>query len=221
MKFSNVLMFASFAFAAPAAVEVRQQQTVTGVVLGSTQTLLNTVNTNVDAIKTAINGAGGNIGASVQAQIRANLQAILAELQTAATTISGATAGAAGGIVGAATGLTQQQINDLAQAVQNTLNAVAALNVLVTAETTNLTGPLGTFAQTEINAIRAAISPFAAPVITFARAVQAFSARVGVTVTGLAAVTTSLTSYITNLLNSLGLGLSLPLIPGASKRAAL
>lgn len=51
MKFSNALMFASFALAAPAVeVEVRQQ-TATGVVVQSVQTVLNTANTNVAAIR--------------------------------------------------------------------------------------------------------------------------------------------------------------------------
>uniref|UniRef100_A0A8H7K2Z0 Uncharacterized protein n=1 Tax=Bionectria ochroleuca TaxID=29856 RepID=A0A8H7K2Z0_BIOOC len=224
MKFSNALMFASFALAAPAVeVEVRQQ-TATGVVVQSVQTVLNTANTNVAAIRSAVDGVSGNISAQVQAQIRANLQAIASSLQTAATTITGATTGAAGGIIRAATGLTQQQINDLAQAVQNTLDAVTALNVIITAEATDLTTPLRTFAQSEINAIRAALNPLVSPVLTFARAVTFFSARVGIVVTGLANVTTSLTNYITNLLNSLGLSKLNINIPGAgvtNKRAAL
>ncbi|KAK7226948.1 hypothetical protein V2G26_014951 [Clonostachys chloroleuca] len=224
MKFSNVLMFASFAFAAPAVeIEVRQQ-TATGVVVQSVQTVRNTVDTNVAAIRTAIGGVTGNVSAQVQAQIRANLNAILASLKTATTTITGATTGAAGGIIGAAVGLSQQQINDLAQAVQNTLDAVAALNVIITAEATDLTTPLRTFAQSEINAIRAALSPFLTPVIVFARAVTFFSARVGIVVTGLANVTTSLTNYITNLLQSLGLpriNINIPGAPVINKRAAL
>ncbi|CAH0047788.1 unnamed protein product [Clonostachys solani] len=212
MKFSNVLMFASFAFAAPA-VEVRQQ-TATGVVVQSAQTVLNTVNTNVAAIRAALNGVTGNVDAQVQATVRANLNAIIAALQTSTNTIVVATTGGAGGIIGAATGLTQQQVTDLARAVQNTLDAIAQLNVIVTAEATDLTTPLRTFAQSEINAIRAALNPFVAPVVNFSRAVQAFSARVGVTVTGLTNVTNSLTSYITTLLRSLGLGFILPSIPG-------
>jgi hypothetical protein len=138
------------------------------------------------------------------------LNAIAATLRQAASTIKASTTNVLGGIIGAASGLTQQQINTLIQAVNGALDAIEQLQVIIDAEVTDLTPDLVRALQSEIRAIQNSISPFIGPLIRFARAVQTFSARIGVTVSGLKDVTQQLTSLVTNLLAGLGLNLLIP-----------
>jgi acyl-CoA hydrolase len=228
MKFSNVLLFSTFALAAPKAPVVEERvpsielvertpfeieergDSVVGAVLGAVNSVVKATEDNIAAIHDLVDGVTGAVDVDIEAAVRANLNAIAAALQQAASTIKTSTTNVFGGIIGAASGLTQQQINSLIQAVNGALDAINQLQVIIDAQATDLTPELVQALQSEIRAIQNAISPFIGPLVRFARAVQLFSARIGVTVRGLQGVTQQLTSVVTNLLKSLGLDLLIP-----------
>ncbi|KAF5534311.1 hypothetical protein FMEXI_11366 [Fusarium mexicanum] len=185
MKFLSLITLASFATASP----FRRQQSVTGTIKSSVDTLsdaslvtLNQINDNVALIK---NNVDAQVIVEAQALLKANYQAIAQGLTTSTTTIVSVTTGAAGGVAAQAIGLTNQQIVTLTASVNLVINIVENLGATVTVTVTDLTPALRATFQSEINAVKAAINPFVSPVLLFAAAVRAANVGGSATITGL------------------------------------
>ncbi|KAF5640631.1 hypothetical protein F52700_3782 [Fusarium sp. NRRL 52700] len=185
MKFLSLLTLASFATASP----FRRQQTVTGTIKSSVDTLsgasvvtLNQIDDNVALIK---NNVDAQVIVEAQALLKANYQAIAQGLATSTTTIVSVTTGAAGGVVGQAIGLTNQQIVTLTAAVNVVIEIIENIGATVTITVTDLTPALRATFQSEINAVKTAINPFVSPVFLFAAAVRAANVGGSATITGL------------------------------------
>lgn len=144
--------------------------------------------------------------AQAQVLIRANIVAIADALKTAKDTIISSTVDATGSVTNAATGLTQEQVNNLATAIQNTLAAVNQLKVIVTLTASDLTPEFFALVKGELDLVKEAISPFVKPVTAFGSAVSKFSAKAGVSVVGLSNATNTLINVTQSLLSGLGLG---------------
>ncbi|EXK41221.1 hypothetical protein FOXG_02316 [Fusarium oxysporum f. sp. lycopersici 4287] len=185
MKFLSLLTLASFATASP----FRRQQTVTGTIKSSVDTLsdaslvtLNQINDNVQLIKDNVDA---QIIVEAQALLKANYQAIAQGLATSTTTIVGVTTGAAGGVAAQAIGLTNQQIVTLTVVIRLVIDILENLGATITVTVTDLTPALRATFQAEINAVKAAINPFVSPVLLFAAAVRAANVGGSATITGL------------------------------------
>ncbi|KAH7490932.1 hypothetical protein IWW34DRAFT_744424 [Fusarium oxysporum f. sp. albedinis] len=185
MKFLSLLTLASFATASP----FRRQQTVTGTIKSSVDTLsdatlvtLNQINDNVQLIKDNVDA---QIIVEAQALLKANYQAIAQGLATSTTTIVSVTTGAAGGVAAQAIGLTNQQIVTLTVVIRLVIDILENLGATITVTVTDLTPALRATFQAEINAVKAAINPFVSPVLLFAAAVRAANVGGSATITGL------------------------------------
>ncbi|EWY97784.1 hypothetical protein FOYG_02547 [Fusarium oxysporum NRRL 32931] len=185
MKFLSLLTLASFATASP----FRRQQTVTGTIKSSVDTVsdaslvtLNQINDNVQLIKDNVDA---QIIVEAQALLKANYQAIAQGLATSTTTIVSVTTGAAGGVAAQAIGLTNQQIVTLTVVIRLVIDILENLGATITVTVTDLTPALRATFQAEINAVKAAINPFVSPVLLFAAAVRAANVGGSATITGL------------------------------------
>ncbi|KAF4503714.1 hypothetical protein FAGAP_59 [Fusarium agapanthi] len=185
MKFLSLLTLASFATASP----FRRQQTVTGTIKSSVDTLssssvvtLNQINDNVALIQ---NNVDAQVIVEAQALLKANYQAIAQGLATSTTTIVSVTTGAAGGVAVQAIGLTNQQIVTLTASINIVIDIIQNIGATVTITVTDLTPALRATFQSEINAVKAAINPFVSPVLLLAAAVRAANIGGSATITGL------------------------------------
>ncbi|KAF5684162.1 hypothetical protein FDENT_6904 [Fusarium denticulatum] len=205
MKFLSLLTLASFATASP----FRRQQTVTGTIKSSVDTLsgaslvtLNQINDNVDLIKDNVDA---QVIAQVQADLKANYQAIAQGLATSTTTIVSVTTGAAGGVVAQAIGLTNQQIVTLTATINIIIEILENISATVTVTVTDLTPALRATFQSEINAVKAAINPFVSPVFLFAAAVRAANVGGSATITGLDNAIVNLVRVYGEVVTSIGI----------------
>ncbi|KAG5749265.1 hypothetical protein H9Q69_009206 [Fusarium xylarioides] len=185
MKFLSLLTLASFATASP----FRRQQTVTGTIKSSVDTLsssstvtLNQIDDNVALIR---NNVDAQVIAQIQADLKANYQAILQGLAASTTTIVSVTTGAAGGVAGQAIGLTNQQIVTLTASILVVIDIVENIGATVSVTVTDLTPALRATFQSEINAVKTALNPFISPVLLFAAAVRAANIGGSAAITGL------------------------------------
>ncbi|KAF5229071.1 hypothetical protein FANTH_14316 [Fusarium anthophilum] len=185
MKFLSLITLASFATASP----FRRQQTVTGTIKSSVDTVsdattitLNQINDNVALIK---NNVDAQVIVEAQALLKANYQAIAQGLATSTTTIVSVTTGAAGGVVAQAIGLTNQQIVTLTASVNTVISIIQNIGATVTITVTDLTPAVRATFQSEVNAVKAAINPFVSPVLLLAAAVRAANVGGSATITGL------------------------------------
>ncbi|KAF5634163.1 uncharacterized protein FTJAE_6782 [Fusarium tjaetaba] len=186
MKFFSLLTLASFVTASPFR---RQQQTVTGTIKSSVDTLsssttvtLNQIDDNVALIK---NNVEAQLVAQIQADLKANYQAILQGLAASTTTIVSVTIGAAGGVAAQAIGLANQQIATLTASILVVIDILVNLGATITITATDLTPALRATFQSEIDAVKAAINPFVRPVLLFAAAVRDANVGGSATITGL------------------------------------
>ncbi|KAK7431013.1 hypothetical protein QQZ08_002543 [Neonectria magnoliae] len=218
MKFSNVLLFASMALAAPtsqekrqASIEKRQGATVVGTILNAVNTLSTTTETNLNQINNIVasikDNVGGTVTAQVTAQLRANINAIAVALQDAAVVISTATTAALVGVGGQVQALTEQEVQDITTAAQEAIRIVGEISATLTIIASDLRPAVNLLLVTEINAVKAAISPFVLPILVFINAVRTSSASASVTVTGLTSLLQNLIPVFTRLLTTLGLPL--------------
>ncbi|KAF5687442.1 hypothetical protein FCIRC_2386 [Fusarium circinatum] len=205
MKFLSLLTLASFATASP----FRRQQTVTGTIKSSVNTVadaslitLNQINDNVALIK---NNVGAQVIVEAQALVKANYQAIAQGLATSTTTIVSVTTGAAGGVAAQAIGLTNQQIVTLTTSILVVIDILENIGATVTVTVTDLTPALRATFQSEINAVKAAINPFVSPVLLFATAVRAANVGVSATITGLDNAIVNLIRVQSELVASIGI----------------
>ncbi|SCO17560.1 probable 2-isopropylmalalate synthase [Fusarium fujikuroi] len=180
-----LLTLASFAAASP----FRRQQTVTGTIKSSVDTVsssslvtLNEIDNNVALIK---NNVDAQLIVQAQALVKANYQAIAQGLAASTTTIVSVTTGAAGGVAGQAIGLTNQQIATLTASILIVIDIIENIGATVTVTVTDLTPALRATFQAEINAVKAAVNPFVSPVLLFAAAVRAANVGGSATITGL------------------------------------
>ncbi|KAF5539974.1 hypothetical protein FPHYL_12177 [Fusarium phyllophilum] len=205
MKFLSLLTLASFATASP----FRRQQTVTGTIKSSVDTLsssstvtLNQIDDNVELIK---NNVDAQVIAQIQADLKANYQAILQGLAASTTTIVSVTTGAAGGVAGQAIGLTNQQIVTLTGSILVVIDIVENIGATVSVTVTDLTPALRATFQSEINAVKAALNPFISPVLLFAAAVRAANIGGSAAVTGLDNAIVNLIRVQSELVASIGI----------------
>ncbi|KAF5613899.1 uncharacterized protein FSUBG_511 [Fusarium subglutinans] len=205
MKFLSLLTLTSFATASP----FRRQQTVTGTIRSSVNTLsdatavtLNQINDNVALIK---NNVDAQVIVEAQALLKANYQAIAQGLATSTTTIVSVTTGAAGGVAAQAIGLTNQQIVTLTASVNAVINILENIGATVTITVTDLTPALRATFQSEINAVKAAINPFVSPVFLFAAAVRAANVGGSATITGLDNAIVNLVRVYSDVAASIGI----------------
>ncbi|KAF5578986.1 hypothetical protein FPCIR_11346 [Fusarium pseudocircinatum] len=205
MKFLSLITLASFATASP----FRRQQTVTGTIKSSVDTLsdaslvtLNQINDNVALIK---NNVDAQVIVEAQALLKANYQAIAQGLTASTTTIVSVTTGAAGGVAAQAIGLTNQQIVTLTAAINLIIQIFENIEATVTITITDLTPALRATFQSEINAVKAAINPFLSPVLLFAAAVRAANVGGSATITGLDNAIVNLIRLQSELVASIGI----------------
>ncbi|KAI0176867.1 hypothetical protein BJ166DRAFT_9730 [Pestalotiopsis sp. NC0098] len=206
MKFLQVLGWATLAMALPSPAplddsvavvdHLEKRATVTGTVVDSLNDLNTAVAANLAAVQTAIvqiqnaNSVAAVITAT--AAIRSNYQAIVNAITAATAQIVAVTTGATGGAAAGIVGLTQQEANDLANAIQQIVVLVRNIRATLTVTATAL-GPNVTAATAaETAAIRAAITPFVAPIQALASAIAAASASASLTITGLNAAASGL-----------------------------
>ncbi|KAH7267587.1 uncharacterized protein BKA55DRAFT_534356 [Fusarium redolens] len=205
MKFLSLLTLASFATASP----FRRQQTVTGTIKSSVDTLsgsfvvtLNEINDNVLLIK---NNVDAQVIVEAQALLKTNYEAIAQGLATSTTRIVSVTTGAAGGVAGQAIGLTNQQIVTLTASILVVIDIVENIGATVSVTVTDLTPALRATFQAEINAVKAALNPFISPVLLFAAAVRAANAGGSATITGLDNAIVNLIRVQSELVASIGI----------------
>ncbi|RKL41121.1 hypothetical protein BFJ72_g6016 [Fusarium proliferatum] len=205
MKFLSLLTLASFATASP----FRRQQTVTGTIKSSVDTVsssslvtLNEIDDNVLLIK---NNVDAQVVVQAQALVKANYQAIAQGLAGSTTTIVSVTTGAAGGVAVQAIDLTNQQIATLTASLLVVIDIVENIGATVTVTVTDLTPALRATFQAEINAVKAALNPFISPVLLFAAAVRAASVGGSATITGLDNAIVNLIRVQGELVASLGI----------------
>ncbi|KAM0562041.1 hypothetical protein ACHAPJ_002483 [Fusarium lateritium] len=207
MKFLNLITFASLALATP----LRRQQTVTGTIQASVNTLSNGTLATVNQIilDDAVVAIKGNVGATVivqlQGALRANYQAIAQALIQSTTNIAGVTTGAVGGIAGQALGLTDQQIIQLTAALRTAIEIVEGIGAAVSVTATDLSPALRATFQGEIDAVKAALNPFITPLVLFATAVRNASVGASAAITGLDNAITNLIRVQSELVASIGI----------------
>jgi hypothetical protein len=221
MLLSNIFFFATAVLAAPAvlspaapiearSLEVRQEKaTVGSAVLQAALTLESTVNTSIQEINKAVASIKANTEASVvvalQATIRSNIQAIVKAFQDATATILATIGGSLSAIINLATGLSQEQINNLIEAVAVIQRVLANIRVLVTVTVSSAGPSTVAFVNAELNTLKNALEPFLTPLVTYLTAVRNLSASATVTVQGLSSSLAELTNYVQTLAKSLGL----------------
>ncbi|EMT64190.1 hypothetical protein ACKRZS_014047 [Fusarium odoratissimum] len=205
MKFFSLLTLASFATASP----FRRQQTVTGTIKSSVDTLsgssvvtLNEINDNVILIK---NNVDAQVIAQIQADLKANYEVIAQGLANSTTRIVSVTTGAAGGVAFQAIGLTNQQIVTLTASILVVIDIVENIGATVSVTVTDLTPALRATFQSEINAVKTALNPFISPVLLFAAAVRAANVGGGATITGLDNAIVNLIRVQSELVASIGI----------------
>ncbi|CAJ0553423.1 Ff.00g119350.m01.CDS01 [Fusarium sp. VM40] len=205
MKFLSLITLASFAIATP----FRRQQTVTGTLQSSVNTLSNAVTVNVNEINDALDTIQGSVDAQViiqvQALLRANYQAIAQALNTSTINIIGVTTGAVGGVTGQVVGLTTQQIVQLTATIRRTIATLEQIGATITVTVTDLTPAVRATIQAEINAVTTLINPFITPLLLFSAAVRSAAVTVTVVITGLEAAIASLVQTQHELIDSIGI----------------
>jgi len=220
MLFSNILFFATAALAAPAVmapapvearhIETRQNRATVGTtVLQIAYTLESNVNYNIGEINKAIVAIRTNTEASIvvalQATIKSNFAAIAKAFQDATAGIVAATGGSLSAIINLATGLSQDQVNQLVEAINVVKRVLNNVRIIITLTVTNLGPDIVAFFNAEVTAVKNALGPFLQPLVTFLTAVRNLSASLTVTVQGLSAGLGDLTATIQNIGSSLGL----------------
>jgi hypothetical protein len=221
MLLSNILFFATAALAAPSVlspaaqiearnIEVRQNKaTVGSTILQAAYSLESTVNVNIGEINKAITSIKSNTEATLvvtlQATIRSNIAAIARAFQDATATIIAATGGSLSAIINLATGLTQEQVNQLVEAINVIKRVLNNVRVVITLTISSAGPDTVAFVNTELNAVKSALGPFLQPLVTYLTAVRNLSASLTVTVQGLSSSLADLTSFIQGLGSSLGL----------------
>ncbi|KAF4337636.1 hypothetical protein FBEOM_8478 [Fusarium beomiforme] len=205
MKFLSLITLASFASASP----FRRQQTVTGTIKSSVDSLsdstvvnLNEINDSVILIK---NNVGVEVVAEVQAAIKANYKVIAKGLATSTTKIVSVTTGAAGGVTGQAIGLTSQQIATLTASLLVVIDILEDIGATITVTVTDLTPAVRAAFESEITAVKDALNPFVSPVLLFAAAVRAANVGGSATITGLDNGIVNLVGIYGGLVASLGI----------------
>ncbi|KAH7171894.1 hypothetical protein DER46DRAFT_656540 [Fusarium sp. MPI-SDFR-AT-0072] len=205
MKFLSLLTLASFVTASP----FRRQQTVTGTIKSSVDTLsgssvvtLNEINDNVLLIK---NNVDAQVIAQIQADLKANYEIIARGLANSTTRIVSVTTGAAGGVAAQAIGLTNQQIVTLTGSILVVIDIVENIGATVSVTVTDLTPALRATFQSEINAVKAALNPFISPILLFAAAVRAVNVGGSATITGLDNAIVNLIRVQSELVASIGI----------------
>ncbi|KAH8734294.1 hypothetical protein BGZ61DRAFT_442356 [Ilyonectria robusta] len=175
MKFSNVLFFATAALAAPTIQALdKRQTTVLGTVQSIANTITNSTSGNVANIKTIIVSIQNNVAADVlvqlQLQLEANLQAIVTVLSAAAVNITDATNAAAIEIGGDVDNLTTAQILQIKAAIESAVAAVNNVTATVTASVSVLTPGGKKLIADELKAIRDAVNGILTPLAQFLQA---------------------------------------------------
>ncbi|KAG7418753.1 hypothetical protein Forpe1208_v003158 [Fusarium oxysporum f. sp. rapae] len=205
MKFLSLLTLASFVTASP----FRRQQTVTGTIKSSVDTLsgssvvtLNEINDNVLLIK---NNVDAQVIAQIQADLKANYEIIARGLANSTTRIVSVTTGAAGGVAAQAIGLTNQQIVTLTGSILVVIDIVENIGATVSVTVTDLTPALRATFQSEINAVKASLNPFISPILLFAAAVRAVNVGGSATITGLDNAIVNLIRVQSELVASIGI----------------
>jgi hypothetical protein len=155
--------------------------------------------------ESAVASAEDNVSAEIEATITANLEAITEALEDAGAAITAATTGGLGGIITAASFLTNQQVQNLADAVETVSDIVDGIGATIEVTVTDLTPDLVDALQEEIDNVKAALSPFLGPLLRFISAVRFFSATAGVAITGLANAQRELIDLLQRLVTSIGL----------------
>ncbi|KAL6413095.1 hypothetical protein AUP68_02593 [Ilyonectria robusta] len=211
MKFSNVLFFATAALAAPTIQALdKRQTTVLGTVQSIANTITNSTSGNVANIKTIIVSIQNNVAADVlvqlQLQLEANLQAIVTVLSAAAVNITDATNAAAIEIGGDVDNLTTAQILQIKAAIESAVAAVNNVTATVTASVSVLTPGGKKLIADELKAIRDAVNGILTPLAQFLQGLR-FNATVSAVVTGLGGILTSLLTSTASILASLGLAI--------------
>ncbi|KAH6991351.1 hypothetical protein BKA56DRAFT_574300 [Ilyonectria sp. MPI-CAGE-AT-0026] len=211
MKFSNVLFFATAALAAPTTQALDKRQVT---VLGTVQSIANTITTstsgNIADIKTIVVAIQNNVAADIlvqlQLQLEANLQAIVTVLNAAAVNITDATNAAVIEIGGDVNSLTTAQIAQIKAAVDSAVAAVNNVTATVTASVSVLAPGGKKLIADELNAIKAAVNGILTPLAQFLQGLKVNATATAV-VTGLGGILTSLLTSTANILASLGLAI--------------
>ncbi|SPJ84309.1 uncharacterized protein FTOL_10827 [Fusarium torulosum] len=205
MKFLALITLASFAVATP----FRRQQTVTGTLQSSVNTLSNAVTVSLNEIDNAVDAIKDNVDAQVliqiQALIKANYQAIGQALNASTISIVGVTTGAVGGVAGQAIGLTQQQIIQLTATIRRTIKTLENIGATITVTVTDLTPAVRATFQAEVDAVIQLLGPFITPLLLFSVAVRNVAVGVSVVITGLDAAITNLISTQNELVATIGI----------------
>ncbi|KAM5351215.1 hypothetical protein ACJ41O_003938 [Fusarium nematophilum] len=205
MKFLNILSWASFALVVPAA----RQQTVTGVIANSVSTLEGAIGSNLNEITTAVDTIKGSTSATLILQLSAviatNYNAVISALATAITAIVQVTTGAVGGVAGQAQGLTEQQIQQLIDAVEEAIDVLNGISAAVTITVTDLKPATYALMAAQVIAVKQLLNPFVAPVVLFGQAVEDASAEVTIVVEGLTPAVKLLVSTYEGGVTSIGL----------------
>ncbi|WZH44352.1 uncharacterized protein QYS62_005374 [Fusarium acuminatum] len=205
MKFLSLITLASFAIATP----FRRQQTVTGTLQSSVNTLSSAVTVSLNEIDDAVDAIQDNVDAEViiqlQALIKANYQAIGQALNTSTTNIVGVTTGAVGGVAGQAVGLTTQQIIQLTATIRRTIATLEDIGATITVTVTDLTPAVRATFQAEVDAVIQLINPFITPLLLFSAAVRSAAVTVTVVITGLDNAIANLIRTQNDLVASIGI----------------
>lgn len=137
--------------------------------------------------------------------MKANYEAIAKALKEAAEAIARVTTGAVGGIAASVKGLTQQQIDDLVEALKAANRVIAELEATLTITVTDLRPAIKDAIAGEIDAVEDAIAPFVTPLQAFVSAAKAASVVIGLTISGLTAAETEFTKVVARIVKNLGI----------------
>ncbi|KAF9770573.1 hypothetical protein IL306_011856 [Fusarium sp. DS 682] len=205
MRFLSLLTLASLATASP----FRRQQTVTGTIKSSVDTLSDssvvTINEINDGVLLIKNNVDAQVIVEVQAALKANYEAIAQGLTTSTTKIVSVTTGAAGGVAVQAIGLTNQQIVTLTASLLVVIEILENIGATITVTVTDLTPALRATFESEIAAVKDALNPFISPLFLFAAAVRAVNVAGSATITGLDNAIVNLIRVQSELVASLGI----------------
>jgi hypothetical protein len=217
MRLLHVITYASLALAVPtaspdadksAAVPVlAKRATVTGAVNAAVAALTNSVNVNIDSIRSAVNTIGNSVGVDLnvnlnaQALIRADLQAIVCAIGRAVAAIQSSTIGAVGGLYNSIQGLTQAEVTELVGSINNIVNLLNRVRVILTVTVTDLTPAVRTAISSQLAAVEAAVPALVSPLFVLITAVRNASVFTSLNVTGLNDVLGGLNAAIEGVLS--------------------
>ncbi|KAK9416787.1 hypothetical protein SUNI508_09485 [Seiridium unicorne] len=213
MKFLQVLGYVTLALALPSPAPLnddlvfekldKRANTASGVIVNQIGTLITAANTDISNINTALATIRQNTNAAAvvqaQATVKANYQAILNAIKAATNAIATATTGAAGGVAGSVVGLSQAEVTQLINSVNQAVTLFKNIQATLTVTATNLTPAAQAAISAELSSLRAAVQPFSAPITTFAQFVAAASVTARLTVSGLGAAVKGLAAIATTI----------------------